>query len=164
MFTKIVAPATEQHPRNSEGDVAILPDGRLLLAYTRFDHGSADADKAAIVGAYSSDRGRTWSEPQVLQVNDAGRNCMSASLLQLPEGDLLLFFLRVNSDTDSQVWLRRSADTGQTWSAAEPVTDGAGYYVMNNARVVRLSSGRLVAPVARADDAGGPPDDGGHFR
>ncbi|MHB0875616.1 MAG: sialidase family protein, partial [Anaerolineae bacterium] len=49
-------------------------------------------------------------------------------------------------------------------SAAEPVTDGAGYYVMNNARVVRLSSGRLVAPVARADDAGGPLDDGGHFR
>jgi sialidase-1 len=44
------------------------------------------------------------------------------------------------------------------------VTDGQGYHVMNNARVVRLSTGRLVAPVARCQDAGGPDDGAGHFR
>jgi len=162
MHAEIIVPATEQHPRNTEGDIAVLPDGRLLLAYTRFERGARDFDPASIVGRYSSDRGRTWSDDFVLHANDAKMNCMSASLLQLPEGDLLLFFLRKNSHTDLQVWVKRSQDMGQTWGGPVRVTDGKGYYVMNNARVVRLSSGRLLAPVARCDDETAPHDAGGH--
>lgn len=164
MFAQVIATATDQYPRHSEGDVAVLPDGRLLLAYTRFEGSDEDDAPATIVGLHSSDRGRSWSKPVVLQPNEFGRNCMSASLVQLPEGDLLLFFLRKNANTDCQVVVRRSSDAGRTWGEALTVTDGAGYYVMNNARVVRLSTGRLVAPVARADDAGGPVDGSGHFR
>ena len=100
MYRQVIAPATDQYPRNSEGDIAVLPDGRLLLAYTRVQGGSSDFDAAEIVGRYSSDRGRTWSPDVVLQGNDAGVNCMSPSLLPLPEGDLLLFYLRKNSPTD----------------------------------------------------------------
>ena len=164
MYTQVICPATDEHPRNSEGDIAVLPDGRLLLAYTRFERGSDDDDGAAIAGCYSSNCGRTWSERRLLHANDADMNCMSASLLQLPEGDLLLFFLRKNSPTDLQVCLKRSADMGETWSEPLQVTDGKGYYVMNNARVVRLASGRLLAPMARCDDATGPVDGSGHLR
>lgn len=164
MYTQMICPATDEHPRNSEGDIAMLPDGRLLLAYTRFERGGDDFDKAAIVGCYSSNCGRTWSALRLLHANDGRVNCMSASLLPLPEGELLLFFLRKNSPTDLQVCLKRSADMGETWSEPQQVTDGNGYYVMNNARVVRLASGRLLAPVARCDDANGPASGSGHFR
>ena len=162
MYTQIVCPATERFPRNSEGDIAPLPDGRLLLAYTRFEGGASDFDRASICGRYSGDEGRTWSEDAVLHPNDAQINCMSASLVQLPEGDLLLFFLRKKSSSDLQVMVKRSSDMGQTWSDPLQITDGHGYYVMNNARVVRLSTGRLLAPVARCDDIAGPPDGSGH--
>ncbi|MGI6209427.1 MAG: sialidase family protein [Anaerolineae bacterium] len=162
MYRQVIAPATDQYPRNSEGDIAVLPDGRLLLAYTRFQGGSSDFDAAEIVGRYSSDRGRTWSPDVVLQGNDAGVNCMSPSLLPLPEGDLLLFYLRKNSPTDLQVWVKRSQDGGQTWGEPTMVTDGDGYYVMCNARVVRLTTGRLVAPVSWCQDALGPFDGTGH--
>ncbi len=162
MFRTVVAPATDQYPRNTEADVEVLPDGRLLLAYTRFEGGGSDFDRAEIVGRYSSDKGRTWSPPNVLQANDAGMNCMSATLRQLPDGDLLLFYLRKNSATDLHVMVKRSADHGATWSEALQATEGEGYYVMNNARVVRLSSGRLVAPVSYCPDARGAIDAGGH--
>ncbi|NPV08008.1 MAG: exo-alpha-sialidase [Anaerolineae bacterium] len=162
MYRSVIAPATERHPRNTEADIAVLPDGRLLLAYTRFEGGSSDFDRAEVVGRYSSDRGRTWSEDLVLQPNDADVNCMSPSLLQLPEGELLLFYLRKNSPTDLQVYVKRSADQGQTWGEPTRVTDGQGYYVMCNARAVRLSSGRLLAPVSHCQDARGPIEGAGH--
>ncbi len=165
MYSSLICPATEQYPRNSEGDIAVLPDGRLLLAYTRFERGKEDDAPASIAGMYSSDAGRTWSQPTVLHANDARQNCMSASLLLLPTtGELLLCFLRKNSSTDLQVCLKRSPDLGRTWGEVTRVSDGTGYYVMNNARLLRLSTGRLVAPVARCDDADGPETGTGHFR
>jgi len=163
MYAQVICPATDEFPRNSEGDIALLPDGRLLLAWTRFE-GGEDDDRASIAGRYSTDMGRTWSAPRLLHANDARQNCMSASLLQLPEGDLLLFFLRKNSPTDLQVCVKRSGDMGATWGKPVQVTDGNGYYVMNNARVVRLASGRLIAPVARCEDASGPAEGSGHLR
>ncbi len=162
MFRTVVAPATDQYPRNTEADVVVLPDSRLLLAYTRFQGGGSDFDRAEIVGRYSADSGRTWTEPTVLQPNDAGVNCMSATLRQLPDGDLLLFYLRKNSATDLHVLVKRSADQGASWSEPVQVSEGEGYYVMNNARVARLSTGRLVAPVSYCPDAGAPIDAGGH--
>ncbi len=162
MYRQVICPATDQYPRNSEADIALLPDGRLLLTYTRFQGGASDFDGASVIGRYSSDRGRTWSEDFPLQANDGKVNCMSPSLLALPEGDLLLFFLRKNSPADLQVLVKRSGDGGKNWSQPTLVTDGNGYYVMNNARVVRLTTGRLVAPVARCDDISGPWDGAGH--
>lgn len=162
MFRTVVAPATSEYPRNTEADVVLLPDGRLLLAYTRFQGGGSDFDRADVVGRYSSDSGRTWSQPAVLQPNDAGVNCMSVTLCQLLEGDLLMFYLRKNSPTDLHVLVKRSSDQGATWSKPVQVTEGEGYYVMNNARVARLSTGRLVAPVSYCPDAKDPVDAGGH--
>ena len=152
--TTVVAPATDAYPRNSEGDIAVLRDGRLLLVWTRFYGGGADDAAAEIAGRLSEDQGRTWSEPFVVQRNDADRNVMSASLLRAGNGDLLLFYLRKNSWSDLKAVVRRSRDEGQSWGAETVVTRRtAGYHVMNNARVVRLTSGRLLAPVASSVEA-----------
>ena len=44
--------------------------------------------------------------------------------------------------------MRRSTDDTRTWGPSVLVTADDGYHVMNNARVLQLRSGRLLAPVA----------------
>lgn len=151
-YETIVCPATEEEPRHSEASLLQLAGGNLLLAWTQFYGGAEDDAAARISGKLSPDLGRTWGEPFVLQENDAMWNVMSASLLRLAPGRILLFYLRKNSWTDLQVCMRRSGDEGCTWGEEVRVTDGRGYYVMNNDRVVRLGSGRLLAPVSRSND------------
>jgi len=144
------------NPRNSEGDTLLLKDGRILLVWSRFA-GPEDDARADLYATRSADWGRTWSTPYLLvSSQEASRNVMSVSLCrERGSGDALLFYLRKNSAEDLQVWMRRSADEGNTWSAAVRVSTEDGYNVMNNARVVQLPSGRLVAPVAHSERSGG---------
>ncbi|MFP3895880.1 MAG: sialidase family protein [Anaerolineales bacterium] len=143
------------NPRNSEGDTILLSDDRLLLAWTRFV-GAADHAKADIYGMVTDDWGKSWSEPRLLVSREEGRqNVMSVSLLREEvSGDILLFYLRKNSFRDCNVFLRRSADEGRSWGSPWRVSVRDGYHVMNNARVVQLESGRLLAPVALTQNYG----------
>ncbi len=49
---------------------------------------------------------------------------------------------------DARIHLRRSSDNGITWNNPICCIPGKGYYVTNNDRVVRLSSGRIIAPAS----------------
>lgn len=143
--------ASEGNPRNTEGDFAVLKDGRMILVYTRFSGGGSDHDQADLVSRFSADGGKTWSmDDQVVVANRGGLNVMSVSLNRLQDGRLALFYLEKNSLTDCRPVVRFSADEATTWS--EPVAmipdDDTGYFVLNNDRVVQLSGGRLLAPLA----------------
>ena len=144
---------TPGNPRNSEGDTILLADGRLLLAWTRFE-GREDHARAEVRAVLSSDWGTTWGEPRVLvSPDEAQQNVMSVSLLrERVTGELLLFYLRKNSLADLQVRVLRSSDEGASWCCGRRVSTQEGYNVMNNARVVQLESGRLLAPVAHTRD------------
>ncbi len=149
--TVLVLAPSAGNPRNSEGDFIRLRDGRLLFIYTRFSGGSSDHDTAVLVSRVSHDQGQTWSpEDQPVLANEGGWNVMSVSLLRLQDGRIALFYLRKNSATDCRPLLRYSADEAASWSEPlEMISDAeTGYYVLNNDRVIQLSSGRLVAPVA----------------
>jgi sialidase-1 len=158
-----VFPATEKHPRYSEGSVAILTDGTLLYATTEFVGGAADAATARVVARESRDAGRTWGKARVLQENVGKQNVMSVTLRRLKpgavDGSLGMFYLVKNGPTDLKVYLRASADEGKTFGKPVCVTDGNGYHVMNNDRVAVLSSGRIVCPVAWTEDV----SKAGHF-
>ncbi len=153
-FETIVCPASAAAPRQTEGSVIQLTGGELLLAWSEFYAGDAhDAGPARICGKISADLGRTWGEPFVLQPNDGRQNVMSASLLRLAPKGICLFYLRKNSSSDLHVYMRRCDDEGSpSWGGEIRVTAGDGYHVMNNDRVVKLTGGRLVAPIARCDD------------
>jgi Neuraminidase (sialidase) len=136
--------------RNSEGDFIQLRDGRVMFVYSHYYQGQGeDADPAYLAARYSSDGGATWTDNSVEVVANEGRqNVMSVSLERLPAGEIALFYLRKNSPLDLRPVVRFSTDEAKTWS--EPVEiipeDDIGYYVVNNDRVVQLSSGRLVIP------------------
>lgn len=142
---------SEGNPRNTEGDIVSLKDGRLFLVYTRFTGGGSDHDTADLVSRVSSDGGHTWSNrDEVVVANAGGLNVMSVSLLRLQDGRIALFYLEKNSLTDCRPVVRFSTDEAATWSTPVGIIPDSetGYYVLNNDRVIQLSGGRLLAPLA----------------
>jgi Neuraminidase (sialidase) len=146
----VLLPPSKDNPRNSEAAMIDLADGRIMLVYSRFTGGRGDHAKANLSARFSSDGGATWTKGDVhLTAGDeGGMNTMSPSLLRMTDGAIALFYLRKNSLTDCRVFLRVSRDEGKTWGEAKVCTEPVGYYVMNNDRVVRLNSGRILLPVA----------------
>ncbi|WP_417849195.1 sialidase family protein [Thalassoglobus sp.] len=147
-----------ENGRNSEGDFIQLKDGRLLLIYTKFI-GTGDHAPAELVGRYSSDGGKTWSQDDVKVISrKAGEaNLMSVSLLRLQNGKIALFYVQKYDSPQGEnyshldyILMRTSSDEGETWSEPTYVVpkDHQGYRVLNNDRVVQLKSGRLVVPLA----------------
>lgn len=151
-FAILVCPPSPGNVRNTEASMVRLRDGRLLLAYTRFRGGGDDNDSADIAGKSSADGGRSWSAPFVLKQNDGRMNVMSASVLRLSTGELMLGYLRKNSTADCSFCVRKSKDETTTWGDEILVTKDNAYHVVNNDRIVELKNGRLLVPTANHGD------------
>lgn len=145
-------PPRAGNPRNSEGAFAELREGRILFVYSHFlGESGSDHAKARLAARTSGDGGTTWSEDAFIAIprEAEAMNVMSVSLLRLGNGDLGLFYLLRFSWHEMRMWVQRSADEGRTWGEPVRCMPAGGYYVVNNDRVVRLTSGRLVIPAAR---------------
>ncbi len=140
---------TKEHPRKSESAFIQLKSGQIIFYYTEFYGGRGDDSAAHIVSIYSDDRGDTWSrEPEVVVKNAGKQNVMSVSVLRLASGKIALFYLVKNGLHDCRPYMQISEDETKTWSKPELIVPAPGYFVLNNDRVIQLSSGRLIAPVA----------------
>lgn len=139
------------NPRNSEGDFITLKDGRIMFVFTHYtgNHGD-DNDNAFLAARYSDDNGKSWSSEDVKIVGQEGKmNVMSVSLLRLKNGEIALFYLKINSEDDCIPMMRISNDEAKTWSDPIPcITDKPGYFVLNNNRVIQLKDGRILFAVA----------------
>lgn len=154
--SKLVFVPTADNPRYTEGSVLELLDGSLLFAVTEFFGSGSDFAEAHIVARHSSDGGRTWGKKRILQKNTGGLNCMSVTLRRLPisghSNRIALFYLQKNSHSDLDLYVKYSTDETQSFGSPILVTDDPGYHVVNNDRITRLSSGRLLAPAASTPD------------
>ncbi len=142
-------PPSEGNPRNSEGSFIRLKDRRLLFVYSHFyDHGG-DHGAAYLAGRYSADGGRTWGENLKVLDNEGDCNVMSVSFLRMANDEVGLFYLRKDHQFSlCRGLLRRSSDEAQSWSEPVLCTPRRTYNVVNNDRVVRLASGRLLMPAS----------------
>lgn len=148
------------NPRNSEGDFISLKDGRIMFAYSRFNSDShGDGAPSDIAAIFSDDGGETYStEPVILKyAKDFGvTNLMSVSLLRMKNGDAGLFYMKKTADGNSECILSRSNDECSTFYEDTKCfpTKCKGYHVMNNNRILRTSSGKLIIPTTlhRASD------------
>ena len=147
----------ENNPRNSEGDFAILPDGRILFAYSKYRSGSGyDDDPCDIAGMISSDGGRTFSHLPGLLASASEHNTlniMSVSLEVLKNGTVCLFYLVKNNDGSLESsYVMRKSDPN-TLCFGEPVdvipNIPGDYYVVNNCRTQQLADGRIIVAAAR---------------
>lgn len=148
-----LAYANTRNPRNSEGDIIRLNDTTYMLAFSQFYDYPDDFAESTIHSLISTDKGISWADNGQLQGNAGIQTTNSASLLRCPNNDILLFFLVGNSLTDLKSYVRRSTDNGATFGTMVQVTDSAGYWVMNNARAMLTSSGRIVLPFAYSPNA-----------
>lgn len=149
-------PRSCQNPRNSEGDFAVLKDGSILFAYSRY-HGSSNHDDAScdIAGLLSKDGGESFAPLGHLLAKAAShdtQNIMSVSLLRLKDQTLCLLYL-AKFGRKSALFLRRATGDAQdetVFGEAELVLKETEetYYIINNSRVHLLPDGRLLLPVA----------------
>ena len=120
-------------------------DGRYCLLFV---------ENRKMVGKYSADQGRTWSEPQVLQTVDGqgiavGNIVGHHSLLHLRSGKLGLVYggPRTRPGRDGTVCFRTSDDHGHTWS--DPIHIDPHFAVSRNQSARVLSTGRILVPVMK---------------
>lgn len=105
--------------RMSNPEIIELDDGRLLLAcnYRPVSNGVVPFSIALRV---SDDSAETWSEPEVLfqAGKDFKDGCWEPSFLQLPSGEVQLYFANESPYRESdeqEISLFRSLDNGRTW-------------------------------------------------
>jgi hypothetical protein len=126
-----------------------LHSGRLLLFYN--ERPQDGVHPFAIGLAASADGGATWTErPRVFVAGTEARSgCWEPAALQLPSGEIQLFFANnvPHRDTGAQeITLCRSGDGGDTWRAPETVSFRAGH--RDGMPVpLRLQSGDLVIAI-----------------
>lgn len=157
LSSQIVAmlPRGENNPRNSEGDFAVLKNGDILFAYSRYEGASGHDDAPCNVAALRSSDGGNSFQPVPFYLAEAKehgvKNIMSVSLCRLDTGELCLFYL-CKLDPQSIVYLRRCTDEDSlTFGEPELIVPRKKdiYYVVNNCRVCKLPDGSLLLPMAR---------------
>jgi predicted neuraminidase len=138
---------------NHAPSVVALPDGRLLTAWFSAPF-EASVDQL-ILGSYSSDGGKTWGKPVVLEDFPHESDFDPAFIA---DGKKTLFFFSVGRENryppvhdekdnvgvrSFRTYVRSSNDSGHTWSAPRVV--GIRMYCRSNG--VRLSNGDLLLPM-----------------
>ena len=142
------------NPRNSEGDFFRLPDGRIIFAYSRFrGEDPGDFSGSDIAAIFSDDNGESFGDERILFKAEQfdTHNIMSVSFIGLGGGDIGLFFGVRQPCVTTQYRLASSSDGGESFNVISALYDVGlkGYYVINNGRVIRLASGRLLVPTAQ---------------
>ena len=147
VFTIPIGP---DNPRNSEGDFVVLKDGTILCVYTHYYGNSGDDHATAcLMSRVSGDGGNTWTSEDKLELQNEGKlNVMSVTLRRLEDGRVLMFYLVKEDPSDCRPYMRVRNEDG-TWGPRKCLIDEPSYNVVNNDRVIQLSSGRLLVPVGR---------------
>lgn len=143
--------ATGEHPRSGEGDFTRLPDGRIMYAYSDYyTKGASDHAPSQISAVFSSDEGESFGDYRVLiPPSEDIVNRMCVSFLPMQNGQIGMFYGEKFLSPEGQVYMRlmltRTRD-GISFSKPICCTQDVQYNVFENARVIRLSSGRILIP------------------
>ena len=142
--------------------VIVTLQGTVLAFCEGRKSGSSDSGNIDILLRRSHDDGDTWGAPEVI-VDDGANTCGNpAPVVDRETGSILLLITRNRgSDTEGEilrgqapprtVWVVRSADDGETWSAPEDITaavrrDGWRWYATGPGHGIQLRDGRLIVP------------------
>ena len=149
----VIEAATAQTPRSDTASIAELSDGRLMVAYHKYERGKDSGHDHGICRIWSkvsNDGGRSWQRPRMLvDVAEGDMNVQAPALLRLKSGPLLLICLRAHqSGGSSTMCMFSSGDEGRSFSSLDPVWKRSeGQLLQGGASsLVELESGRLLLP------------------
>ena len=156
----IVCPWTPGNPRHDHQLIFPLDNERIMLVWceyyvrkpsgvarTVYDKiGQAGDELPCMISArISTDRGRTWSDKFALQENVWHWNVKHPNLIRSADGGLIFFMTVWEGNRSRNIFMKRSADNGETWTSPIQISE-PGWYCNNNDHIVRLSSGRILLP------------------
>ena len=142
---------------NHAPSVTLLADGRLLVAW--FSGPYEASVHQVILGTYSSDGGKSWSEAEVL--SDIPRQSdFDPAFIRDGETTHLFFsagrwtrypFLGIGRDKykvgpDSfRIYTRVTQDSGKTWSETKPIDENTKWGCRSNG--IKLTTGEYILPI-----------------
>lgn len=153
----IICPWTPRHPRHDHQLIFPLDDKRLLLVWSEYysksktpatekgHAGIGDAVACQITSMVSTDRGRTWGGRRVMQPNAWQHNVKHPNLVRLSKDEILFSYVGWDSESQRNVFMRRSLDNGKTWGEQFQISE-PGWYCNNADRALQLSTGRVLLP------------------
>ncbi|MCA9024035.1 MAG: exo-alpha-sialidase [Planctomycetaceae bacterium] len=156
----IVCRWTAAHPRHDHQLIFPLDTERLLLVWCEYyanrpsllvrqptskANQASDEMPCRISAKVSTDRGRTWSDSMTLQENHWKHNVKHPNLVRLSNSEILFSYVGWDSNSQRNVFLKRSTDNGETWSEQVQISE-PGWYCNNADRALRLSTGRVLIP------------------
>lgn len=153
--TALVAPSVTGNLRNDQSATVELQDGsgRFMIAITHFGAISSDASAAVLYKAFSTDRGRTWGTPVLLQDTLAGGHSVQiASFYVKPSNQhvIMLYFARYSTTVpvNSAIYKTEySADMSTIISGPTQIVAPTAYNVPNSDRIfIDNINGRLLYP------------------
>lgn len=113
----------------TNAELTELADGRLVYAWNARPHGNTGLPYKIML-CYSADKGQTWSAEETLFVAGADfeEGCWEPVVMQLPSGEIQLFFANEYQVPDKQqhIAMMRSLDNGATWGQPEVMCFRAG--------------------------------------
>ncbi len=120
-----------------------------MYAYSKYNgtdwHVDCSADIAAI---YFSDEGESWSDSRIIaKHDDNSKNYMCVNLFRTNAGKLAMIYTRKDPDGSAIPYFMVSDDESKTLQNPIPCVDRDGYYCIENARTIVLSSGRIILPM-----------------
>ena len=127
---------------NSYPVVAALPDGRLFLTW---EASSGQSSNTRIVGAFSSDGGRSWDKPETI-IDTPLADCDPTIILAPNEIQVYSTTVPGGPLVYTEAWKASRKYDGNTWSAAVKMPAHHKYEVGKNHIGLTLSDGTLLMP------------------
>lgn len=161
-----IAEATAAHPRNDSASMVELDGGELFVVWIEMhasEFGGNDEAPSSIASMRSYDGGVTWHDRRIeVAPGEGDRSVYNPSLVVLPNGELLFFYLKYhrlewNQPLEASGCLRRSRDGGRTWSEPDTIWDHEPFGCANDTFTL-LSDGRLLKSCEQVPIWGSYPD------
>lgn len=145
---RIVIKAVDSPRHVAFPGICMTRKGILIAVYREgYSHASGNPDDGQLMLVRSEDKGRTWSEPELLY-DDPAMDDRNASIGCMDDGTLCVIWDKYLHGKHHWAWMIASADQGYTWS--EPVKVSRDEDVHTRSRVLDLGNGNWLIPYAES--------------
>jgi hypothetical protein len=128
--------------------ICMTKRGTLIVVYREgYSHASGNPDDGRIMLVRSTDKGRTWSAPE-LAYDDPTMDDRNAAIACMEDGTLCLIWDKYLHGRHYWAWMSLSTDEGHTWS--EPIKISKTRDVHTRSRPLDLGNGRWLIPYAES--------------